>query len=124
VYGADAGCGGRLWPVAEVAVPGEGSEYYASASSGRMPDEQIALLKELRVPEANIIPGRMVPMTVDIASVVDQKSHDLLARPEVYRWANCAAIWARTFTLAAPGWKRWPEAFGVAQEAVNFINAL
>jgi RHS repeat-associated protein len=44
--------------LAEVAVPGEGSEYYASASSGRMSDEQIARLKELGVPEANIIPGR------------------------------------------------------------------
>lgn len=38
-------------------MPGGGSEFLASASGGRLSSAQVALLKQLGVPESNIILG-------------------------------------------------------------------
>lgn len=58
-------------------------------------------------------------ITVDTDSLVSQKSHDLLTRSMNFAWAACASIWARVFVLASPGWKRWPEVFETAQNALS-----
>jgi len=58
-------------------------------------------------------------INIDIDDLVDQKSSDLLPRPETCGWAACAAIWARFFVLAAPGWKRWPDLFDTVQDAFS-----
>jgi hypothetical protein len=57
--------------------------------------------------------------TVDIDDFIDQKSRDLLTRSESCGWAACAAIWARVFVLASPGWKRWPEFFNTVRDAFS-----
>jgi hypothetical protein len=57
--------------------------------------------------------------TVDIDSLINQKSYDLLTRSTSCAWAACAAIWARVFVLASPGWKRWPEFFGTVRDALS-----
>jgi hypothetical protein len=44
--------------LAEVDVPGQGVQIFASASSGRLSAAQIKLLKSLGVPDENIIRGR------------------------------------------------------------------
>jgi len=44
--------------LAEVEVPGQGLQIYASASSGRLSAAQIKLLKSLGIRDANIIRGR------------------------------------------------------------------
>jgi hypothetical protein len=44
--------------LAEVDVPGKGVQIFAAGSSGRLSSAQIKLLKELGVPEENIVRGR------------------------------------------------------------------
>jgi len=56
---------------------------------------------------------------VDIDDLVDRKTHDLLTCSERCGWAACAAIWARVFVLASPGWKRWPEFFDTVRDAFS-----
>lgn len=55
--------------------------------------------------------------TPSIGGLVDQKSHDLLARSESYTWIACAMIWARVFVLGVSGWQRWPEYLDLVQQA-------
>lgn len=57
--------------------------------------------------------------TVDIESLVDQKSRELLTRSKSCSWAACASIWARVFVLASEGWRRWPEFSDTVREALS-----
>jgi hypothetical protein len=56
---------------------------------------------------------------VDIDDLVSRKTRDLLTRSESCAWTACAAIWARVFVLASPGWKRWPEFFNTMRDAFS-----
>lgn len=58
-------------------------------------------------------------ITVDIKQIVDQKKHDLLTRPDADAWNACAAVWARLFILAGPGWRKWPQYLGPVREALS-----
>jgi hypothetical protein len=57
---------------------------------------------------------------IDVDALAERKAYDLLDRSEVFGWAACAAIWARTFVLASDGWKRWPEFAPSMQKAFSF----
>jgi hypothetical protein len=47
--------------------------------------------------------------TTDIERLVSDKMDRLAGRPTSEIWAANAALCARVFVLAAPGWQRWPE---------------
>jgi hypothetical protein len=56
---------------------------------------------------------------IDIDALVDRKARELLIRSESCGWAACAAIWARVFVFASPGWKRWPEFLDTVRDALS-----
>jgi hypothetical protein len=60
--------------------------------------------------------------TDDITRLVEGKTSELLARTRAEVLAACAAVWARVFVLASPGWARWPHLLPTVRE--GFMIAL
>jgi hypothetical protein len=60
-----------------------------------------------------------MPTTVDTTAITREKVAELLAGPPQRSWAACAAIWARVFVLAGPGWKESPETAAAMREAFS-----
>lgn len=46
--------------------------------------------------------------SVDIGSLAASAAGGLATRPPADGWAACAAIWARVYVQAGPGWAKWP----------------
>ena len=49
-------------------------------------------------------------MTTDTEALVQETLGRLTVLPLHRQWAACAAVWARLWALATPGWPRWPGA--------------
>jgi hypothetical protein len=60
-----------------------------------------------------------MPITVDTTAITREKVVELLTGPPQRSWAACAAIWARVFVRAGPGWKGAPEAAAAMREAFS-----
>jgi hypothetical protein len=57
--------------------------------------------------------------SADVTSLVREKVAELSTRSEPDAWAACAAVWARAFVLATPGWRRWPDLGNLLGEALG-----
>jgi hypothetical protein len=61
--------------------------------------------------------------SVDVGSLAEDKTSELMSRPAVDGWAACASVWARLFVLATPGWAKWPELHAVVSSALSLALA-